>query len=82
MVTWLWMKFKRFIKIIKENKKIIYLSKKLATLEYVDGLNNDLSSLKREAIDFKKLEDFLIKTGMKEGQRNSWLRDIKKLVAQ
>jgi len=74
------MKFKRFVKIIKENKKIIYLSKKLATLEYVDGLNNDLSSLKREAIDFKKLEDFLIKTGMKEGQRNSWLRDIKKLV--
>lgn len=76
------MKFKRFIKIIKENKKIIYLSKKLATLEYVDGLNNDLSSLKREAIDFKKLETFLIKTGMKEGQRNSWLRDIKKLVVQ
>ena len=76
------MKFKRFIKIIKENKKIIYLSKKLATLEYVDGLNNDLSSLKRQAIDFKKLEAFLIKTGMKEGQRNSWLRDIKKLVVQ
>jgi hypothetical protein len=24
----------------------------------------------------------LIKTGMKEGQRNSWLRDIKKLVVQ
>ena len=59
---------------------IDYLSKKLATLEYVDGLNNDLSSLKRQAIDFKKLEAFLIKTGMKEGQRNSWLRDIKKLV--
>ena len=76
------MKFKRFIKIIKENKKIIYLSKKLATLEYVDGLNNDLNSLKRGTIDFKKLEAFLIKTGMKEGQRNSWLRDIKKLVVQ
>ena len=76
------MKFKRFIKIIKENKKIIYLSKKLATLEYVDGLNNELSSLKRETIDFNKLEAFLIKTGMKEGQRNSWLRDIKKLVVQ
>ena len=74
------MKFKRFIKIIKENKKIIYLSKKLATLEYVDDLNKDLSSLKRETIDFKKLEAFLSKTGMKEGQRNSWLRDIKKLV--
>jgi 5'-3' exonuclease len=76
------MKFKRFIKIIKENKKIIYLSKKLATLEYVDGLNNDLSSLKRETIDFKKLETFLIKTGMKEGQRNSWLKDIKKLIVE
>jgi len=75
-------KYKRFIKIIKENKKIIYLSKKLATLEYVDGLNNDLNSLKRETIDFKKLEAFLSKTGMKEGQRNSWLRDIKKLVVQ
>ena len=34
-------KFKRFITIIKENKKIIYLSKKLATLEYIDDLNRD-----------------------------------------
>ena len=65
------MKFKRFIKIIKENKKIIYLSKKLATLASVAGLNTDLSSLKREAIDFKNLETFLIKTVIKDDQRTS-----------
>ena len=73
-------KFKRFIKIINENKKIIYLSKKLATLEYIESLNNDLDSLKRKTLDLKRLEEFLIKTGMKDGQRNSWLRDIEKLV--
>ena len=58
------------------------IAKRCAFNDYVDGLNKDLSSLKRGAIDFKKLEAFLIKTGMKEGQRNSWLRDIKKLVVQ
>ena len=47
------MKFKRFIKIIKENKKIIYLSKKLATLEYGDDLKNDLSLVRRKTRDFK-----------------------------
>ena len=73
-------KFKRFIKIIKENKKIIYLSKKLATLEYIDELNNDIKSLKRRSLDKNKLESFLIMTGMKEGQRNSWLKDIQRLV--
>ena len=73
-------KFKRFIKIIKENKKIIYLSKKLATLVYVDNLDKDLSSLKRRPFNIDNLEEFLVKTGMKDGQRNSWIRDIKKLV--
>jgi len=73
-------KYKRFIKIIKENKKIIYLSKKLATLEYIDELNNDIKSLKRRSLDKNKLESFLIMTGMKEGQRNSWLKDIQRLV--
>ena len=73
-------KFKRFIKIIKENKKIIYLSKKLATLVYVDNLDKDLSTLKRRSLDIDNLEEFLVKTGMKDGQRNSWIRDIKKLV--
>ena len=73
-------KFRRFIKIINENKKIIYLSKKLATLEYIENLNNDLDSLKRKSLDLEKLKEFLITTGMKDGQINSWLRDIKKLV--
>ena len=75
-------KFRRFIKIINENKKIIYLSKKLATLEYIENLNNDLDSLKRKSLDLEKLKEFLITTGMKDGQINSWLRDIKKLVIQ
>lgn len=75
-------KFRRFIKIINENKKIIYLSKKLATLEYIENLNNDLDSLKRKSLDLEKLKEFLIMTGMKDGQINSWLRDIKKLVIQ
>ena len=73
-------KFTRFIKIIKENKKIIYLSKKLATLEYINNLNKDLSSLKRKSVDIHKLESFLTMIGMKEGQRNSWLKDIQRLV--
>ena len=73
-------RYKRFIKIIKENKKIIYLSKKLATLEYIGELNNDINSLKRRPLDKNKLESFLIMTGMKEGQRNSWLKDIQRLV--
>ena len=73
-------KYKRFIKIIKENKKIIYLSKKLATLEYIDDLNEDISLLKRKSLDENKLESFLTTTGMKEGQRNSWLKDIQRLV--
>ena len=73
-------RYKRFIKIIKENKKIIYLSKKLATLEYIDELNDDINSLKRRSLDKNKLESFLIMTGMKEGQRNSWLKDIQRLV--
>ena len=75
-------KFRRFIKIINENKKIIYLSKKLATLEYIENLNNGLDSLKRKSLDLEKLKEFLIMTGMKDGQINSWLRDIKKLVIQ
>ena len=73
-------KFKRFIKIIKENKKIIHLSKKLATLVYIDNLNKDLASLKKKSLDIEKLDNFLIETGMKDGQRNSWLKDIKKLA--
>ena len=72
-------KYKRFIKIIKDNQKIIYLSKKLATLEYIADLNKDIASLERKSIDIDGLEALFVKTGMKEGQKDSWLRDIKKL---
>ena len=43
-------------------------------------LNRDFSSLRRKTLDENKLESFLTMTGMKEGQRNSWLKDIHRLV--
>ena len=73
-------RYKRFINIIKENKKIIYLSKKLATLEYIDSLNKDINSLNRKEVDFTKLDNFLSQTGMKEGQKDSWIKNIKKSI--
>ena len=41
-------RYKRFIKIIKENKNYISFLKKLATLEYIDELNDDINSLKED----------------------------------
>jgi len=73
-------RYKRFTKIIKDNKKIIYLSKKLATLEYIDNLNTNINSLNRKKVDFTKLTNFLSQTGMKEGQKNSWIKDIKESI--
>ncbi len=73
-------RYKRFVKIIKDNKKIIYLSKKLATLEYIDNLNTNINSLNRKKVDFTKLNNFLSQTGMREGQKNSWIKDIKKSI--
>jgi len=73
-------RYKRFVKIIKDNKKIIYLSKKLATLEYIDNLNTNINSLNRKKVDFTKLNNFLNQTGMKEGQKNSWIKDIKESI--
>ena len=72
-------KYKRFVKIIKDNKKIIYLSKKLATLVYIDDLNKNITDIERKVIDIEGLEALFRKAGMKEGQKESWLRDIKKL---
>ena len=72
--------YKRFIKIIEDNKKIIYLSKKLATLEYIDSLNKNINSLNRKEVDFTKLDNFLSQTGMKEGQKDSWIKNIKKSI--
>ena len=72
-------KYKRFVKIIKDNQKIIYLSKKLATLEYITDLNKDSAAIERKIVDINGLEALFLETGMKEGQKESWLRDIKKL---
>ena len=72
-------KYKRFVKIIKDNQKIIYLSKKLATLEYITDLNKDIAAIERKVLDINGLEALFLETGMKEGQKESWLRDIKKL---
>ena len=73
-------KYKRFIKIIEENKKIIYLSKKLATLDYIPQIKINLNMIERKLIEIEKIDSFFKKTGMREGQRNLWLKDIKKLV--
>jgi DNA polymerase-1 len=73
-------KYNRFIKIIEENKKIIYLSKKLATLDYIDDVKKDFKDLERSMIDIKKIDSFFKETGMRENQRNSWIKDIQKLV--
>ena len=72
-------KYKRFVKIIKDNQKIIYLSKKLATLEYITDLNKEIAAIERKVLDINGLEALFLETGMKEGQKESWLRDIKKL---
>jgi DNA polymerase-1 len=71
-------KYKRFIKIINDNKKIIYLSKKLATLVYIEEIDKNISIFKRKAINIDKLGSFLINTGMKSGQKDSWLKEIRK----
>ena len=71
-------KYKRFIKIINDNKKIIYLSKKLATLAYIEEIDKNISIFKRKAVNIDKLDSFLINTGMKAGQKDSWLKEIRK----
>ena len=71
-------KYKRFIKIINDNKKIIYLSKKLATLVYIEEIDKNISIFKRKAINIDKLDSFLINTGMKSSQKNSWLKEVRK----
>jgi 5'-3' exonuclease len=71
-------KYKRFIKIINDNKKIIYLSKKLATLVYIEEIDKNISIFKRKTVNIDKLDSFLINTGMKAGQKDSWLKEIRK----
>jgi DNA polymerase-1 len=71
-------KYKRFIKIINDNKKIIYLSKKLATLVYIEEIDKNISIFKRKAINIDKLDSFLINTGMKSGQKDSLLKEVRK----
>ena len=73
-------KYKRFIKIIEENKKIIYLSKKLATLDYISDIETDLKTLERGVGDINEIDSFFKKTGMKESLKNLWLKDIQKLM--
>ena len=72
-------KYERYTKIISENKKMIYLSKKLSTLVYIDTIkkNNDL--IERSKVDLNKIDNFLLKTGMKPGQKDSWINQIKNL---
>ncbi len=71
-------KYKRFIKIINDNKKIIYLSKKLATLVYIEEIDKNISIFKRKTVNIDKLDSFLINTGMKTGQKDSWLKEVRK----
>ena len=71
-------KYKRFIKIINDNKKIIYLSKKLATLVYIEEIDKNISIFKRKTVNIDKLDSFLINTGMKSGQKDSWLKEVRK----
>ena len=73
-------KYNRFIKIIEENKKIIYLSKKLATLDYIDDMKKNFKDLERSMIDINKIDSFFKETGMRESQKDSWIKDIQKLV--
>lgn len=73
-------KYKRFIKIIEDNKKIIYLSKKLATLDYISSIKTNLKSLEMQIINIDKIDEFFKKIGMREGQKNLWLKDIEKLT--
>ena len=39
-----------------------------------------MSMIERKLIEIEKIDSFFKKTGMREGQRNLWLKDIKKLV--
>ena len=73
-------KYKRFMKIIEENKKIIYLSKKLATLDYIPDIKTNLDMIERKLIKIEKIDSLFKKTGMREGQRNLWIKDIEKLI--
>ena len=72
-------KFHRYVNIITENKDIICLSKKLSTLVYIDTIKKDNKLIERQKVDLGKIDSFLIKTGMRSGQKDSWISQIKNL---
>tara|TARA_Y100000817_G_scaffold59449_1_gene44157 strand:- start:377 stop:1294 length:918 start_codon:yes stop_codon:yes gene_type:complete len=72
-------KYKRFVKIIKDNHKMIHLSKKLATLEYIEASRIEIENIQPRDIDVNGIEDFLNDMGMDKKQISSWLLNIKKL---
>ncbi len=72
-------KYKRYVKIISENKKIIYLSKKLSNLAYIDAIEKNTNAIERNQVDLAEMDKFLIQSGMRDGQKNSWINQIKKL---
>ncbi len=72
-------KFHRYVNIIIENKEIIYLSKKLATLEYIDTIKSDNKLFERHEVNLEEVDSFLTKTGMRLGQKDSWINQIKSL---
>ena len=72
-------KYERYTKIIFENKEIIYLSKKLSSLMYIDTIGKNNNLIERNQVDLDDMENFLLQTGMKHGQKNSWINQIKKL---
>ncbi len=79
MMADLGLKYERYAKIISKNKEIIYLSKKLSNLEYIHDIKKNNGLIERNQVDLNKVDSFLIQSGMKLGQKESWLSQIKKL---
>ena len=59
---------KRIEKILVDNKKIIYLSKKLATLKYIDKFKESSSISNRQKFNIKKIKKFLENVGISKNQ--------------
>ena len=72
-------KYKRYVKIMIDNKEKIFLSRKLANLAYMQDIKKNRDCVKREKVNIKKLNNFLLETGMKVSQTNSWINQISKL---
>ena len=47
---------------------------------HIDDVKKDFKDLERSMVDIKKIDNFFKETGMRENQKNSWIKDIQKLV--